>query len=65
MATAQTEKTAAKKDNLGRRTLRKIGRKKTTEKLKADPEFAKAFFDGKSKRSAEKKVLFRKKKQKK
>ena len=58
MATAATaEKTAP-----SRKTLRKKGRAKRTEKLKTNVEFKKAYFEGKSKRSIEKKAAFRKKK---
>lgn len=59
---AATEKkaTASKKSNLSRRTLRTQGRKKRKEKLAGDQEFAKAYFDAKSKRSADKKVAYRK-----
>ena len=71
MATA-TPETKAKKAKvqatagaLGRRTLRKLGREKRKLKLVADKEFAKTFFAAKSKRSADKKVTFRKKKVKK
>lgn len=45
-----------------RKTLRKKGRAKRADKLKKEPEFKKAYFDGKSKRSTEKKAAFRKKK---
>lgn len=45
-----------------RRTLRKKGRVKRKEKLQKDPAFKAAYFEGKSKRSTEKKAAFRKKK---
>ncbi|MBS1964190.1 MAG: hypothetical protein JST04_18400 [Bdellovibrionales bacterium] len=45
-----------------RRTLRKKGRAKRAKRLVSEPEFRKAYFDGKSKRSVEKKSAFRKKK---
>jgi hypothetical protein len=45
-----------------RRTLRKKGRVKRKEKLQKDPAFKSAYFEGKSKRSTEKKAAFRKKK---
>ncbi len=45
-----------------RKTLRKKGRVKRKTKLVADPEFRKAYFEGKSKRSTDKKAAFRKKK---
>lgn len=57
MATATTEKTAP-----SRRTLRKKGRAKLTAKIQTDKEFAKAFFEARSKRSNDKKAAFRKKK---
>jgi hypothetical protein len=41
------------------------GRKKRSLKLKADQEFSKRYFEGKSKRSTDKKAAFRKKKNKK
>lgn len=44
---------------LSRRTRRRLGRKKRIERLQKDPEFSKAYFEGKSKRSGEKKVAFR------
>lgn len=62
MATATTETTKGK---LGRRTLKKLGRDKRAKKIAADKAFAKTFFEAKSKRSAEKKTAFRKKKAKK
>jgi hypothetical protein len=60
MTTATTEKA-----KLGRRTIRKLARDKRKVKIVADKEFAKTYFEGKSKRAAEKKVAFRKKKAKK
>jgi hypothetical protein len=75
MATAQTPAagaTAGKeaatelaKKRALRRRLRTAGRNKTAAKLKTDKEFAKGFFEGKSKRALEKKAAFRKKKTKK
>lgn len=53
------------KAKLGRRTIKKLGRDKKKVKIVADKEFAKALFAGKSKRSADKKVAYRKKKNKK
>jgi len=47
---------------LSRRTLRAAGRKKRKLKLKSDVPFAKTYFEAKSKRSADKKSAFRKKK---
>jgi|688.fasta_scaffold2802195_1 hypothetical protein len=60
-----TTSTATPKSKLGRRTIKKLGRDKRKAKVQADKEFAKTLFAGKSKRSAEKKVAFRKKKSKK
>ena len=60
-----TTTTTNPKAKLGRRTIRKLGRDKRKTKIVADKEFAKKLFDGKSKRSADKKVQFRKKKAKK
>ena len=37
-----------------------VGRKKRSAKLQADKEFAKTFFAAKSKRSADKKVAYKK-----
>ena len=48
-----------------RRRLRKAGREKLTTKLVGDKAFAKTYFDGRSKRSTDKKAAFRKKKSKK
>ncbi len=63
MTTNQTATSTA--PNYSRRTLRTLGRKKRTLKLKTDKEFAKTYFEAKSKRSTEKKSAFRKKKSKK
>jgi len=41
------------------------GRKKKAQKLQSNKEFAKSYFEAKSKRSTEKKSAFRKKKSKK
>ena len=70
MATAQTTATATAgtelaKKRAARRRLRTAGRKKLTAKLKTDKEFAKGFFEGRSKRANDKKAAFRKKKSKK
>ena len=58
----KTDAGAAKKPTtpMSRKTLRKLGREKRTQKLRADKEFAKAFFEARSKRSAQKKQSFRK-----
>jgi hypothetical protein len=45
-----------------RRKLRTAGRKKRSLKLATDKEFAKTFFEARSKRSNDKKAAFRKKK---
>jgi hypothetical protein len=48
-----------------RRRARRAGDKKRTAKLQSDKEFAKGFFEGRSKRSADKKQAYRKKKSRK
>ena len=45
-----------------RRRKKAAGRKKRTLKLRSDKEFAKTFFEGRSKRANDKKAAFRKKK---
>ena len=63
--TATTQKTAtasATKASLSRKNIKKMGRQKRIQKLTADAEYRKAYFTGKSKRSAERKSAFRKKK---
>jgi hypothetical protein len=64
MAEAQNSTTTptTPKAKLGRKTLRKLGRDKRKTKLASDKEFAKGFFEARSKRSIEKKSAFRKKK---
>lgn len=68
---AQTQTAAADSTNdlalkrAQRRTLRREANKKRDLKLATDKEFAKAYFEGRSKRSAEKKSTFRKKKSRK
>lgn len=52
----------AEKTKPSRKTLKKKGRDKRKAKLKTDVEFKKKYFEGKSKRSTEKKAAFRKKK---
>ena len=64
MATATTTATT-EKAKPGRRTLRKAGRVKRNAKIHADKDFAKKYFDAKSKRATDKKVAFRKRKAKK
>jgi hypothetical protein len=54
--------TQTAKPNYSRKTLRALGRKKRNLKLAQDKEFAKTFFEAKSKRNTDKKVAFRKKK---
>lgn len=66
--TAKTTKTAAgdaAKSATLRKFLKKQGRKKRTLKLRTDKEFAKTFFEARSKRSTDKKSAFRKKKSRK
>lgn len=75
MAEAQTETKKAPKPKLAgkelilaraaRRTKKAAGRKKRTLKLRTDKEFAKTFFEARSKRSNDKKAAFRKKKSRK
>ncbi len=60
-ATSQQSE-GAKKANLGRKTLRALGRKKRVQKLASDPEYRKAFHAAKSKRALDKKAAYRKKK---
>lgn len=48
-----------------RRRKKAAGRKKRTLKLRTDKEFAKTFFEARSKRSTDKKSAFRKKKSRK
>ena len=71
MAEAQTNTTPAKAKLTGkelvlaraaRRRKRAAGRKKRALKLRSEKEFAKTFFEGRSKRSNDKKSAFRKKK---
>ncbi len=57
-----TTAAAAEKSKPSRKTLRKAGRVKRAKKIATEPEFKKAYFEGKSKRSTEKKAAFRKKK---
>ena len=66
MTTATTTTAAGTaKTKPGRKTLRKAGRVKRNAKIVADKEFATKYFEGKSKRSADKKTAFRKRKAKK
>lgn len=61
MTTAATTN-ATPKAKLGRRTKKTLGRSKRKLRLKTDKEFAKAYFEGRSKRAADKKSAYRKKK---
>jgi hypothetical protein len=60
--TTSAPATAAAKPNYSKKTLKEKGRKKRQLKLKTDKEFAKTYFDAKSKRANDKKAAFRKKK---
>ena len=62
MAETATQAATAAKPNYSRRTLRALGRNKRKLKLRTDKEFAKTYFEGKSKRSNDKKAAYRKKK---
>ncbi len=67
---AQTSTTPAEKPTLAvkratRRKARRAGDKKRTLKLQSDKEFAKTFFEARSKRATDKKQAFRKKKSRK
>jgi len=67
-ATASTTAAPTTQDiasKTGRRKLRNASRKKRVLKLKTDSEFAKQYFEAKSKRSIDKKSAFRKKKNRK
>lgn len=52
--------TPSKKAKLSRKTLKAAYRKKKAAKILADKEFAKTFFENRSKRSNDKKSAFRK-----
>lgn len=65
MTTTQTAGTTVAKPNYSRKTLKKLGRDKRKAKLMTNPEFKKAYFEGKSTRSTAKKATFRKAKTKK
>lgn len=62
MTTAAATTTATPKSKLGRRTKKTLGRNKRKLRLQTDKEFAKAYFEGRVKRSNDKKAAFRKKK---
>lgn len=64
-AKATKAETPASKANWGRKRLRRAGKKALAKKLVADKEFAKTYFDARSKRSVDKKQAFRKKKSRK
>jgi hypothetical protein len=51
-----------RKPGLGRKSLKKLHRQKKMMKITGDAEFAKAFFEARSKRAVDKKAAFRKKK---
>jgi hypothetical protein len=55
-----SNKMVSAKAGKSRKTIKKLGREKRYAKLRADKEFATAYFDGRSKRSDQKKVAFRK-----
>lgn len=57
--TTQTQAAGATKVT-SRRKLRAAARKKRTLKLRTDKEFAKGYFEARSKRSTDKKTAFRK-----
>jgi hypothetical protein len=61
--TTVTTKTPAEKN--ARRAARRAGKKKLASKIVTDREFAKTYFGAKSKRAADKKSAYRKKKSKK
>ncbi len=64
-ATAAATKSTTKstpKAKLSRATLKAQGRKKRKLKVQTDKAFAKALFEGKAKRAADRKSAFRKKK---
>lgn len=61
MSNATAATSATPKAKLGRKTKKALGRAKRKAKLK-NHDAAKALFEGKSKRSNEKKAAFRKKK---
>ena len=67
MSTSQASSTSSKTATpvTSRKKLRKAGRAKRQAKIATDKEFAKTLFAGKSKRSADKKVAFRKRNAKK
>lgn len=53
---------AATKSKKSRKTIKKEGRDKRKARIKTDKEYAKKVFEGKSKRSVDKKAGYRKKK---
>ena len=55
----QTTQAPATAKVTSRRKIRALARKKRTLKLRTDKEFAKAYFEARSKRSADKKTAFR------
>ncbi len=55
-----TSQPAVDRSKLSRKTLKALGRKKRIAKLRTNPDFRKAYFEGRSKRSNDKKVAYRK-----
>jgi hypothetical protein len=55
-----SNKMVSAKAGKSRKTIKKVGREKRYTKIQTDKEFATAYFDGRSKRSDQKKVAFRK-----
>lgn len=65
MTNPTTESAATAKaapSRTARKASRRQGKKKLVAKLRSDREFAKGYFEGKSKRANDKKAKFRKKK---
>lgn len=61
----KAEAKTTEKSKLSRRNRRKIGRDKRRSKLATDKEYAKGYFEARSKRSDEKKVRYKKRRAKK
>lgn len=64
MSTAQTTQATPVARN-AKKASRRAGKKKLVAKLRSDKEVAKTYFQAKSKRAADKKSAFRKKKSRK
>lgn len=60
MAQTANSSTNTTKSPLSRKTLKAQGRKKRKLRLQTDTAFAKTYFEGRSKRSSEKKLAYRK-----